>query len=501
MAGRGCCSRCSTAQAAAGRSRTAGAARTSCDALDLCLACKGCKADCPVNVDMATYKAEFLFHHFKRRLRPLAHYSMGWLPLWSALAAHAPRLVNALLAAPGLGKLAIRAAGIDEHRVAPAFARQSFQDWFASREPGGTGERGEVLLWPDTFSNHFHPSVAQAAVEVLEDAGWRVIAPSEPVCCGLTWISTGQLDTAKQVLRRTLDVLRPHLRAGTRVLGLEPSCTAVFRADATELFPDDADVEKLRRQTVTLAELLRDHTPGWAPPRLDRTVHVQTHCHHHAIMGYTADRQLLTDLGAQVDVLDSGCCGLAGNFGFEKGHYEVSEACAERVLLPAVRAADDADVILADGFSCRTQIEQGDIRWPRRRPPRRAAARRTARRRRRDTARAAVGAAAGALVTGRAARRRRRRCGRHRCARRSGRTPAGADPTVTTTPVDDLLPAAVGPGVRVEAVDTGVRRFPTPVTGAWSAMVRACRNLGTRSRPGRATQAPPRRPRRAPPSP
>ena len=360
MAGHGCCSRCSTAPDAAGPIADGWRSTDVLHALDLCLACKGCKADCPVDVDMATYKAEFLFHHFKKRTRPLAHYSMGWLPLWSALAAHAPQLVNALLAAPGLGKLAIRAAGIDEHRVAPAFARQSFQDWFASREPGGTGERGEILLWPDTFSNHFHPSVAQAAVEVLEDAGWRVIAPSERVCCGLTWISTGQLDTAKHVLRRTLDVLRPHLRAGTRVLGLEPSCTAVFRADATELFPDDADVEKLRRQTVTLAELLRDHTPGWIPPRLDRTVHVQTHCHHHAIMGYAADRQLLTDLGVQVDVLDSGCCGLAGNFGFEKGHYEVSEACAERVLLPAVRAADDADVILADGFSCRTQIEQGE---------------------------------------------------------------------------------------------------------------------------------------------
>jgi FAD/FMN-containing dehydrogenase/Fe-S oxidoreductase len=329
-------------------------------ALDLCLACKGCKADCPVDVDMATYKAEFLFHHFKDRLRPLAHYSMGWLPLWAALASYAPRLVNALLAAPGLGKLAIRAAGIDEHRVAPAFASQTFQDWFASREPGGTGERGEVLLWPDTFSNHFHPSVAQAAVEVLEDAGWRVVVPAERVCCALTWISTGQLDVARHILRRTLDVLRPHLRAGTRVLGLEPSCTAVFRGDATELFPDDADVEKLRRQTVTLAELLRDHTPGWVPPQLDRTVHVQTHCHHHAIMGYTADRQLLAELGAQVDVLDSGCCGLAGNFGFEKGHYEVSETCAERVLLPAVRSADAADVVLADGFSCRTQIEQGD---------------------------------------------------------------------------------------------------------------------------------------------
>jgi Fe-S oxidoreductase len=163
-----------------------------------------------------------------------------------------------------------------------------------------------------------------------------------------------------RVLRRTVDVLRPHVRAGTLVLGLEPSCTAVFRSDAKELFPDDADVERLRRQTVTLAELLRDHSPGWQPPRVGRAARVQTHCHHHAVMGFTADRDLLADAGVDAEVLDSGCCGLAGNFGFEKGHYEVSEACAERVLLPAVRDANASTVILADGFSCRTQIEQGN---------------------------------------------------------------------------------------------------------------------------------------------
>lgn len=328
-------------------------------ALDLCLACKGCKADCPVNVDMATYKAEFLFHHFARRLRPLAHYSMGWLPLWAAIASHAPRAVNALLHAPGLGQLAVRAAGIDEHRVAPLFAEETFQEWFARHQPSGDGSRGEVVLWPDTFGNHFHPSVPQAAVEVLESAGWRVVVPQETVCCGLTWISTGQLDVAKRVLRRTLDVLAPHLRVGRLVVGLEPSCAAVFREDVAELFAGDSDVERLRSQTVTLAELLRDHTPGWTPPRVERTARVQTHCHQHAIMGYTADEQVLADAGVEADVLDSGCCGLAGNFGFEKGHHEVSEACAERVLLPAVRDADEGDVVLADGFSCRTQIEQG----------------------------------------------------------------------------------------------------------------------------------------------
>jgi Fe-S oxidoreductase len=176
----------------------------------------------------------------------------------------------------------------------------------------------------------------------------------------LTWISTGQLKTAKRVLRRTIAALAPWVREGKLVVGLEPSCTAVFRADAGELFPDDHDFIRLRRQTVTLAELLHDRSPGWRPPVLHRRIIVQTHCHQHAILGDAADRAILTATDAHVDVLDSGCCGLAGNFGFERGHYDVSEACAERVLLPAVRTADRRDVIVADGFSCRTQIAQGD---------------------------------------------------------------------------------------------------------------------------------------------
>ncbi len=330
------------------------------NALDLCLACKGCKADCPVNVDMATYKAEFLHHHYARRLRPLAHYSMGWMPIAAAAASRAPRLTNLFAHAPLLADAAKRVAGIDPRRTLPVFADQTFQQWFRTRPaPASPGVRGEVLLWPDTFTNHFDPSIARAAVEVVEAAGFRVTVPNERVCCGLTWISTGQLGVAKAVLQRTVAILRDHVRAGGLVLGLEPSCTAVFRGDAPELFPHDDDVSRLRQQTVTLAELLRDHT-DWRPPRVERTARVQTHCHHHAIMGFDADRELLADMGLDVDVLNSGCCGLAGNFGFERGHYEVSEACGERVLLPAVRAAGDDDVILADGFSCRTQIQQSN---------------------------------------------------------------------------------------------------------------------------------------------
>lgn len=330
------------------------------EALDLCLACKGCKSDCPVNVDMATYKSEFLAHHYQGRRRPASHYSMGWLPLWAALAATAPRAVNALAQAPGINQLAKKLGGIDSRRAIPPFAVQTFQGWFARRIPRGDGRHGEVLLWPDTFTNHFHPSVAQAAVDVIEAAGWRVVVPTGPVCCGLTWISTGQLDVARTVLRRSLNTLRPYLEAGATVVGLEPSCTAALRSDATELFPDDPQAHRLRQQTRTLAELLNDQTPDWQAPTLPTPAIVQTHCHQHAILGTDADAAVLRKSGVDAEFLDSGCCGLAGNFGFEQGHYDVSEACAERVLLPAVRDVPEETVVLADGFSCRTQIDQGN---------------------------------------------------------------------------------------------------------------------------------------------
>ena len=328
------------------------------DALDLCLACKGCKKDCPVEVDMATMKAEFLAHHYAGRLRPRAHYSMGWLPAVAQVASRAPRLVNALTQAPVLRDALTAAGGIDRRRRIPLFADQTLQAWAAGRDPGLSGLRGEVVLWPDTFTNHLTPAVGRAAVAVLEAAGWRVIVPSEPLCCGLTWISTGQLATARRVMQRSVDVLAPYLRRGAKVVGLEPSCTAVFRSDARELMPGNQDVQRLRQQTVTLAELLRDHTDGWQPPHLGGKAIAQTHCHQHAIMGYDADQALLRAAGVDLEVLDAGCCGLAGNFGFEAGHYDVSRACGERVLLPAVRGAPTDTWVLADGFSCRTQIEQ-----------------------------------------------------------------------------------------------------------------------------------------------
>ncbi|MEV5612736.1 FAD-linked oxidase C-terminal domain-containing protein [Streptomyces sp. NPDC052225] len=332
------------------------------EALDLCLACKGCKSDCPADVDMATYKAEFLAHHYEGRQwrRPRSDLAMGWLPAAAQFVGHArlAPLVNTLTHTRPFDRAAAAVAGL-ARRELPLFAGQTLRQWFARHEPRGDGARGTVLLWPDTFTDAFHPHVGQAAVQVMEDAGWRVVLPGEPLCCGLTWISTGQLATAKRVVRRTVRHLAGHLRAGGLVVGLEPSCTTVFRSDAAELFPGDLDVRRLRRQTVTLAELLTEHTPGYTPPRVpDHAAGAlaQVHCHQHAVLGWDADQELLRRAGVDAEHLDSGCCGLAGNFGFERGHEDVSEACAERVLLPRLREAPAGTVVLADGFSCRTQI-------------------------------------------------------------------------------------------------------------------------------------------------
>ncbi|HEY5832723.1 (Fe-S)-binding protein, partial [Streptomyces sp.] len=217
-----------------------------------------------------------------------------------------------------------------------------------------------VVLWPDTFSTYFHPSVAISAVRVLEDAGFHVTVPTRAVCCGLTWLSTGQLDVARRVVRRSVEALRPWIGAGTRIVGLEPSCTAVFRADAPELMPDDKDVGRLSQQFLTFSELLLRHAPaGWRPPELTRAATVQTHCHQHAVTKFDADRELMRRAGIDAEVLDEGCCGLAGTFGFERGHHELSMAIGELGVLPAVRRTAPSALVIADGFSCRTQIEQG----------------------------------------------------------------------------------------------------------------------------------------------
>ncbi|MFG1907907.1 FAD-linked oxidase C-terminal domain-containing protein [Kribbella sp. NPDC048928] len=452
------------------------------DGLDLCLSCKGCLSDCPVNVDVATYKAEFTHHHYARRpwARPMSHWSMGWLPVWARLASRAPNLANRFAAL----RLTKRLGGIAAERTVPTFTRETFTSWFANRPtpnantppgnttsggakpnptapsgnttrdgakpnptapsgnatrdsgkpadpaPGdirpegvvpeggtsgsttpveglgggtsehgtsdpstsdpstlgdtappesasgvgtlgagaseggesGSGRRGRVVLWPDTFTNYLAPEIGRAAVAVLEAAGYEVVLPDKPVCCGLTWISTGQLSTARRVLNRSLDVLAPHLKAGTPIVGLEPSCTAAFRHDAPALVVDNPLVGSLTANIRTFSEFLVES--GWEPPQVGGEAFVQPHCHQHAVLGFDADQKLMAAAGINTELAAPGCCGLAGNFGFERDHYDISKAVGEQTLLPAVRSLPDTTTVLADGFSCRTQIAQATPRRP-----------------------------------------------------------------------------------------------------------------------------------------
>ncbi len=321
------------------------------EALDLCLSCKACSSECPAGVDMASYKAEVLHQSYRRRVRPRAHYALGQLPRWARLAAHAPRAANALLAQPLLGRLARVAAGVDQRRGLPRFAARTFRSQFAARPTGSSGR--PVTLFVDTFTNHFSPEVGLAAVELLEAAGYQVQIPPAGLCCALTWISTGQLDAARRISARTVAALLPAAASGVPVVGLEPSCLAALRGDAAELL-DTADARTVAGATRTLAEVLAE--AGWEPPSLaGRHVVAQPHCHHAAVLGWEADADLLRRTGADVTRV-GGCCGLAGNFGVERGHYDVSVAVAGNALLPAVRAAGPDAVVLADGFSCRTQV-------------------------------------------------------------------------------------------------------------------------------------------------
>lgn len=320
------------------------------DALDLCLSCKGCKTDCPVNVDMATYKSEFLYHHYKRRLRPIAHYSLGWFPTWARLASFAPRAANAV----ARSRILRGAGGVTTKRPAPQFAREAFREWFGRQPATNHGRR--VLLWPDTFTNYLTPNVGIAATKVLNAAGYDVVLPPDKkLCCGLTYVSTGQLGIARRVMRRSIEAIAPFVSEGVPMIGLEPSCTAVFRSDARELLDDDR-ASLVAESTFTLAEFLDQRVPDWELPRVESASLTQTHCHQHAIIGFTAEERVMERLGLDNTTLDEGCCGLAGNFGFEADHYDVSVAVAEHGLMPEIRAAAPETLVLADGFSCRTQI-------------------------------------------------------------------------------------------------------------------------------------------------
>lgn len=335
------------------------------DALDLCLSCKGCKQDCPVNVDMATYKAEFLSHYYKGRVRPMSAYAFGFIDRWSRLAARAPLLVNLVNGAPGLSALTKRLIGIAPERSLPPFASETFRAWFKRRRPRNlTGSK--VVLWADTFNNHFHPSTAKAALEVLERAGFRVVVPqNERLCCGRPLYDYGLLDEARGYLLRVLDGLRAEIRAGTPVVVLEPSCWSVFADEMLNLLPNDEDAKRLRGQVFQLGEFLNRHAPGYAPPRLKRKAIVHIHCHHHAVGDAQSDMEILAKMGLEVEPSEAGCCGMAGGFGFEAGeHFRVSQECGRRKLLPTVCDAPESTLVVADGFSCREQVRQNTSRTP-----------------------------------------------------------------------------------------------------------------------------------------
>ena len=329
------------------------------EALGLCLACKGCLNECPVRVDIATYKAEFLHHYYERRLRPVHEYLLGLVPWEARIASRMPRLANALThGRPGaVGK---RLAGLAPERDAPPFAAQTFRSWFQARGGARHPNGRPVLLWPDTFNNHFHPEVAIGATRALEAAGFQVQVPKRWLCCGRPLYDYGMLDLAERQLRGILDALRDDIRAGTPLVSIEPSCGAVFRNELLNLLPDDEDAKRLAAQTHTIGEFFAQYVDEADLPTLDRRAIVHFHCHQRATSDTDCDRTVLDRLGLDYEALADGCCGLAGSFGYEAGeHYDVSMRVGEQRLLPAVRAADADTLVITDGFSCRSQIEHG----------------------------------------------------------------------------------------------------------------------------------------------
>ena len=331
------------------------------ESLDLCLSCKGCKSDCPVSVDLATYKAEFLSHYHEGRLRPLGHYAFANIDIWARLASKVPGLANLATQLPVLREIAKRAVGMPQQRSVPAFAPQTFRSWFNSRKPQNAGA-ARVMLWPDTFNNHFLPDTAKAAVEVLEAAGFVVEIPRAIVCCGRPLYDFGMLDRAKRLLLKALDILAHEIDDEIPIVVLEPSCAAVFRDELLNLFPEDQRAHKLSRQTFLLSEFLEKKAPGFQLPKLSAKALIHGHCHHKSLMKMTDEESVLTRMGLRWSAPAPGCCGMAGSFGFDEDKYDVSQAIGELELLPAVRLAPPETLIIADGFSCREQIGQSTDR-------------------------------------------------------------------------------------------------------------------------------------------
>src|SRR3984957_16398964 len=335
------------------------------ESLDLCLACKGCKSDCPVGVDVATYKAEFLSHYYEGRVRPLNAYAFGNIDFWARLASNAPGLANLTTQLPVLRDLAKFVAGIPAQRAIPPFAPRSFKShWFGRGETSSTRHLNgpPFLLWLDTFNYYFLPDTPMAAADVLEAAGFQVIVPRANLCCGRPLYDFGMLDRAEALLLRILDELSPEIEAAVPVVGLEPSCVAVFRDELLNLFPHDQRAQALARQTYLLSEFLESHARDFKLPRFERTALLHGHCHHKSIQRMTAEESVLLRLGVDFRQPAPGCCGMAGSFGFERDKYDISMAIGELELLPAVRTAAADCLIIADGFSCREQIAQGTNR-------------------------------------------------------------------------------------------------------------------------------------------
>jgi Fe-S oxidoreductase len=331
--------------------------------LDLCLSCKACKSECPANVDVATYKAEFLSHYYETKRRPLRTYAFGMIDRWARWASLAPGIANFFGHAPGLRHLLGLILGLAPQRQIPRFARMSFRRWAKRRRPtlfgkAPTSEKREVLLWIDTFNNYFHPETSRAALEVLQHSGFTVKCPQEVLCCGRPLYDFGMLNQAKRYLREVMNALGTEIDAGVPIVVLEPSCASVFRDELRNLFPRDARASRLQQQTFLLSEFLENHAPGYIPPKLSAKIFLHGHCHHKALMKMRDEEALLRRTGAELECPDAGCCGMAGPFGFEKDKFALAQAIGERVLLPAVRSTNPETVIVADGFSCREQIRQ-----------------------------------------------------------------------------------------------------------------------------------------------
>ena len=339
-------------------------------ALELCLSCKACKSECPANVDIATYKAEFLSHYYEKKGRPLHAYAFGMIDRWARWASHAPRIANFFSHAPGLAHLIRKILRLAPERLLPRLAPVSFQRWAQrnhvpqlEREVGSESKSAadklrEVILWADTFSNYFHPETARAALAVLREAGFKVRVSRQHLCCGRPLYDFGMLDAAKTYLQRVMEALRKQIDAGLPIVVLEPSCASVFRDELRNLFPTDERANRLRSQIFLLSEFLEHHAPDYQPPRLSRKVLLHGHCHQKALMKMNDEESLLRRMGADLQSIDSGCCGMAGPFGFEKDKYAISQAVGERVLLPAVRHTPSETLIVSNGFSCREQILQ-----------------------------------------------------------------------------------------------------------------------------------------------